>query len=321
MVRTEKLQDGIEIPVFPEGYVEDGRMSVWELYQCFDRLEKEFDWIRETVYVQELPTLGGILRFPIEVYRTPLWGRAFWVFAGIHGEEPAGPNALALNIEALGELGKKIPVVVFPLCNPLGYFQDWRYPNEYRDKAKGHSVGDCEWLLPELSSFPPRPRDPVWSCLEAFYLPGKIVELTRNYPPKISINHHEDLHHEAPYIYSQGKFGSKDPIALEVVKILILLECGLPIDKRSRTDFGEPIVNGIVNNGHDSSIDELLVADKVIVNGEVIQKAAAEHAIVVETPRPEFPLPSDMYPLEKRIEAHSKIILSYPRFWQMANNW
>lgn len=298
----------------PEGYTKDGRLPVWNLYQSFERLEEEFGWIRETVYIQELKTPQGILKFPIEVYRTPLWGNAFWVFAGIHGEEPAGPNALAQNVEVIADLGKKISMVVFPLCNPSGYFRDWRYTNEQRDRRKGESVGDCEHLLPQLEPFELKPRYHVWSCPEAYYLPFKIVDLAGKYHPLVVVDHHEDESLDMPYIYSQGKLGAKDPIAKKVVEIL--KKCGMSI-----FDNGEAILEGrrvkisggIVDASiNDSSIDELLVSEWVFVNGEWKNKKPADHLVVVETP-------ALLASLKKRVSAHFNIIACYEEFWRMAN--
>lgn len=310
MIKTERLT-GAEIPAYPEGFIKDGRLSIGRLYESFSLLESRYGWIKDRpVYVQELVTPTGVLKFPIEVYRTPAWGPAFWVLAGIHGEEPAGPNALAQNIEALAELGRKVPMVVFPLCNPKGYFLDWRYPNEYRDKEKGCSVGDCDWLLPDLESVLPKPRLPVWTSPESYYLPGKILELFENYPAVVSVDHHEDECLDWPYIYSQGELGAQDPIAKEVVRIL--KSNGLPIISSGITRFGELIIEGVVDNGPDGSVDELIAARRLVAYREEREKIAGKHVIVVETPTLHAPL-------ERRVAAHGQIIQAYSRFWEMAS--
>ena len=66
---------------------------------------------------------------PIIALRSPKKGPAIWVLAGIHGEEPAGPNAVAAAIADIAMLGEHRPVVLLPLLNPHGYARNWRYLN------------------------------------------------------------------------------------------------------------------------------------------------------------------------------------------------
>lgn len=297
-------------PEFPRGFTEDGRMPVKELYKTFNRLEEEFGWIKEIIYVQELQTPNGLLKFPMEVYRTPLRGLSWCSIAGVHGEEPAGPVALAKSIDFIGDLGRKIPMVVYPVCNPSGYYRDWRYPNEYRDKNKGESVGDSEFRLLDFNSSTPRPRKPIWGCLEAYYLTQRMIELLNIYPPLICIDHHEDECLDYPYIYSQGKMEAEDPIAKEIVAIL--KSNGLPIMSSGITRFGERVLDGVVWCEHDGSLEELLAAEEVFSGGELIRKNPVSHVFTEETPTLHAPL-------EKRVAAKIEIIQNFPRFWEMAN--
>jgi hypothetical protein len=39
--------------------------------------------------------LSKKIALPIIALRTPKKGKALWVISGIHGEEPAGPNAIS----------------------------------------------------------------------------------------------------------------------------------------------------------------------------------------------------------------------------------
>ena len=92
----------------------------------------------------------------IKAWRTPHRGEALWILSGIHGEEPAGPNAIAANLASLTQLADAgVPIVVIPLANPNAYRHNWRYPNTpERDwkKGGGYSVGDAEYLLPDLDA-------------------------------------------------------------------------------------------------------------------------------------------------------------------------
>ena len=45
---------------------------------------------------------------PILAFRTRLKGDALWIISGIHGEEPAGVNAIAKNVRYLNKLAKRI---------------------------------------------------------------------------------------------------------------------------------------------------------------------------------------------------------------------
>jgi len=303
----------LNLPSYPEGFTKDGRSSIWKLYKDFEKLSNVFGWIKEPpIYVQKLETRTGPFEFPIEVFRTSIRGPAFWVFAGIHGEEPAGPNAIASNIEVLGDLGRKIPMVVFPLCNPSGYWRNWRYPNEDRDKDKRSrecSVGDSDWLLPDLNSPAPKSRKPNCDSSESCCLILRVLELSSDYPPLISFDHHEDeCHKKAPYIYSQGKLGIGDPIAQKVVEIL--KELGLPVEKGGKDEEGRDIIGGIVDFKNDGSVDELMGSNKIVFGGRFWEKNSAESVVVVETPIIRIPL-------ERRIRAHARIIQAYPEFWQM----
>ncbi len=94
---------------------------------------------------------GTSVPLPIVALRSPVKGPAIWILAGIHGEEPAGPNAVAAAIDDIAKLGEHRPVVLLPLLNPHGYARNWRYLNvaEYSESVDGQSVGDSSHLLPD----------------------------------------------------------------------------------------------------------------------------------------------------------------------------
>jgi len=303
-----------------ETYSEDGRRPLHELYESYDVLRREFGWRESVVFEQEDEVQGRMVKIPILSFRTPGEGPALWVLSGIHGEEPAGPNAIAREIEFLGSLGSRIPMVVLPLCNPKGYRRNWRFPNTQSRKYKsesnpggGVSVGDADHLLADIQD-PTKPRiaEPLFADCAA--LTSKALDLAGRYPPVLVIDHHEDEALNASYIYSQGVRGPDDPVAQEIIRILRDI---IPIQMKGVTRFGEQVQGGIVSfdgNGaliRDGSIDELLTSMEVIVEGQVRPGPAAQTGIVVETP-------VIGTSLEQRIAAHSVVMRALPRLWEMA---
>lgn len=281
-------------------YHADGRRPLEDLYSAYSTLVETHGWMMETIYTQEN-------NLPIIVFSTQKKGPAFWIIAGIHGEEPAGPNAIAENISLIAELGKKIPVLLLPMCNPSGYMRDWRYPNERRDWRLGRSVSDSEYfLLSKENPFLPRKKEVA--SKEAFALTSKILERVKTHPPLITIDHHEDEALHEAYIYSQGKMGAHDPVAQKTIEIL--LDSEIPVQMSGTTRFGEEIVNGIIGPVSDGSVDELLSSEKIIVNGHVVPGPSSHTSLVIETP-------TQHTPLKKRIAAHANIILAYEEFSQV----
>ena len=206
---------------------------------------------------------------------------------------------------------ENIPIVFIPMCNPLGYFRNWRYSNEYRDYQMGTSVGDSEHLLFNEDY---HPRRIMPACDEADQLTKAVLKNINPRPPILSMDFHEDEDSRGSntfsYIYSQGKMGVDDPIAKMVVQILtgnnILLQ------QNGVTRFGDTIVDGIVNASKDGSIDELLASNVIYKNNSMILKHPAKTVIVVETP-------SVGVPLEKRVIAHLEIIHHMEMFYHMAD--
>ena len=100
-----------------DGYTADGRASYAQLSQRYQSLATEHGWVQETIYAYpDDPDLA------IRAWRTQARGEALWIIAGIHGEEPAGPNAIASNLTTLVQLAKDgVPMVVIPLANPKAY--------------------------------------------------------------------------------------------------------------------------------------------------------------------------------------------------------
>jgi hypothetical protein len=298
----------MEIPNFKT--YDDGRKSVRELYSSFLELEKR-GWLLDTIGYSSGVYEGKNVSLPIIALRTPKVGKAMWVLSGIHGEEPAGPNAISEpeSIKYLERMGKRVPMILLPLCNPFGYLRDWRYINIRRGEKgiEGQSVGDSEHYLPDVEN-PNMPKSKNPACIESELLTRYVVNTSRKYLPLMSFDLHEDDLINEGYIYSQGRMGQRDPLAKNIVKIL--LNSGVKIKADGETRFGEPVIKGVVQidkTKPDYSIDELLAARKIFLDGRVSYKPAAKTAIVIETP-------AKAMELEERKKAHMDVLFSLNNF-------
>jgi len=275
----------------------DGRAPVESLYRAWLGLVDR-GW-KADVIADSKPA-GTSAALPIIALRSPGTGPAIWILAGIHGEEPAGPNAVAQAIDDIARLGAGRPVVLLPLLNPQGYARNWRYLNVavYSESIDGQSVGDSSHLLPDAKE-PERPRAAAASSPEADAITAYVLRLQKDYPALISIDLHEDNLIDEGYVYSQGAEGEKDALAIEAVGVL--RANGVPIRMAGKTRFDEPIAGGIVGPVVDSSIDELLSARRVLVDGRDLQGPAARTVLVFETP-------AAALPFERRVAAHAALI-------------
>jgi hypothetical protein len=278
---------------------DDGRAPIQQIYASYLPLLEQ-GWSLDIVY-QSQPS-GTSEALPIIALRSPRQGPAIWFITGIHGEEPAGPNAVASLIDELALLGAQQPVVLLPLCNPHGYARNWRYLNIpiYSETIEGSSVGDSSHLLPHPDQ-PDTARAAAASSPEAEALGRYVVETASSYPPVISIDLHEDNLIEKGYVYSQGELGAGDPLALAARRILE--DSGIPLEMSGTTRFDEEIVNGVIGPVNDSSIDELMSGSRIIIDGKV-QAGPGAHTVLV------FETPAKNTTLNQRIKAHKTLILS-----------
>lgn len=294
-------------------YSADGRKSFDDLIQNFDGLIKS-GWTRELVCKMDgADLIGNRISVPVYTYLSCSINalehhQAFWILAGIHGEEPAGPNALAENSSLLLNLHEqKIPIVLMPLLNPLGYIRDDRYFDAHRDEKPGHSVTDSEHLLRDIKD-PSRIRQPKPSNIYADKILTWIQRTINSYPPLIVIDHHEDelnrrngQHIDSGFTYSYG-YGQETRIAPACKLITdLLITNGFPIQKSGVTRFGEKINNGFVLNNSDGSVDEYLISQ------------GASACFVIETTR------DDEQPiaLKHRIRIHKEIMGLYLKMWTL----
>jgi hypothetical protein len=254
----------------------------------------------------------------IRAWRTAHRGEALWILAGIHGEEPAGPNAIAGSLASIVELAASgVPVVVIPLCNPKAYRNNWRYPNTpERDWHKGgYSVGDAEYLLPDLETGA-RPRAAAPPGPETRALTEFVLRLSESYPPGLVLDLHEDeLSTTGGYIYSQGSQATGNPVGAEIIRLLEA--SGIPIRQSGRTRFDEPIVEGVISRDdkgrpiRDGSIDELLASTEIFRDGAKVAGPAARTVIVVETPA----FAGSKF--ELRVAAHGAVIQRARELWRL----
>ncbi len=275
----------------------DGRQPIESLYATYLSLVEQ-GWTAEVV-ANSQPT-GTSAALPVIALRSPLPGAAVWILAGIHGEEPAGPNAIARMIDDIARLGRQRPVVLLPLLNPQGYARNWRYLNVavYSEAIDGQSVGDSSHLLPAVNpGGGARAQAP--SSAEAGAITAFILRTAADYPPAASIDLHEDNWIDEGYVYSQGARGTAEPLALEAVEVLRSQD--VPIKMTGKTRFDEPIEGGIIGPVVDSSIDELMSSPTVIVGGKPQPGPAAPTVLVFETP-------AAALPIEQRVRAHAALL-------------
>lgn len=276
---------------------DDGRIPTEQLYQQFLRLQ-EAGW--ELEIVAHSQPAGREYALPIIALRTPHAGEAVWILSGIHGEETAGPNAIAASIDSLLELGKHKAVVLLPLNNPHGYANNWRYLNMpvYSAEIDGQSVGDSSHLLIDPEK-PGQARASSASSPEADAITRYILDTSKAYPPIVSLDLHEDDLISEGYVYSQGKLGELDPLATLAVQVLRAND--IPIKMDGATRFDEPISQGIIGPVVDGSIDELMSAASVMVDSQVVAGPDADTVLVFETP-------AAAIPFTQRVQAHAALL-------------
>ena len=285
--------------VIPPGVAthSDGRAPLEAVYHASLGLVDK-GWTVETI--AESAPAGTSAPLPIIALLSPRAGPAVWILAGIHGEEPAGPNAIAAAIEDIARLGAKRPVVLLPFLNPHGYARNWRYLNvaEYSETVDGQSVGDSSHLLPSAED-PSQPRSPSASSPEADAITAWILRRQADYPAVVSLDLHEDDMIDEGYVYSQGVEGAQDELAIAAVGVL--RDSGVPIRMDGATRFGEPIAGGIIGPVTDGSIDELMSARQVVAGGELRAGPGARTVLVLETP-------AAALPLARRVAAHAAFL-------------
>jgi hypothetical protein len=225
--------------------VGDGRPPIAEIHRACDVLVAS-GWRR--VEVASQTTERG------ESLPIPAWLNATSVdcvlIGGIHGREPAGAVALARYAPRLLEHGRTRGILLLPLLNPWGYSRHVRYG------PSGQSVSDSDhWLG----------RAATPACPEAAAITTFVMDAVRIEPGAAVLDLHEDPVYEAPeyhlegrgsYLYVSGDGGLRHPVAQRVYRCLEA--SSQPLIKEGVTRFGERLVNGVIVDTEDGSIDELL---------------------------------------------------------------
>ncbi len=293
-------------------YSRDGRLPRADLERRYDALRRDHGWKSDVVY--RYPGADGAV---IRAWRTNARGPALWLVAGIHGEEPAGPNAISRSITAIALLAKQgVPMVVIPLANPVAYAKNWRYPNTAeRDwQGPGYSVGDAEYLLPDLAAGR-KPRADAARGPDTKALTTYALSQTSAYPPELVIDLHEDELSPDGYVYIQAPVSGESAVATEIVRLLTV--AGMPLRQSGETRFGEPVVKGLSTrdaNGQpfrDGSIDELMSAPTVFLLGYPTPGPRGRTVLVIETPA------GRDWPLAKRVAAHEAILNRLGDLWRL----
>jgi hypothetical protein len=187
------------------------------------------------------------------------------LIGGIHGREPAGAIALARYAGRLRDRARDEDILLLPLLNPWGYSRHLRYG------PSGQSVSDSDHLLG---------RTPAPACPEAAAITAFVLDGVRVNPGSAVLDLHEDPVYEAPdyhlegrgsYLYVSGDGGLTHPVARRVYGCLE--SSSLPLIKDGVTRFGERLVDGVVVDTADGSIDELLARKRAccpVITTEII---------------------------------------------------
>jgi hypothetical protein len=246
--------------------VGDGRPSIAEVHRSCDVLDAA-GWKRAEIAAQltetgeRLPILGWTNSPDVDTV----------LIGGIHGREPAGALALAAQAERLRDAGRTRSILLMPLLNPWGYSRHLRYG------PSGRSVGDSDHCLG---------RAAAPACPEAAAITAFVLDAVRVNPGARVLDLHEDPVYEEPayllegdgsYLYLSGEGAKDHPVAARVRRCL---ESGpFPLLREGATRFGERLVDGVVSDTEDGSIDELLARRRAcspVVTTEIVLRGPAD---------------------------------------------
>lgn len=231
-------------------YCDDGRMFIGDLYRKLELL-KTAGWQSEEIYSQKIALPHGPqIDVPVFAYKSRPGKVQRLVLAGIHGREPAGPNALAAYVKELIEIGKNQGILVISPCNPHGYVFNKRFA------PSGNSVGDSDHFFISNALPTCEEADRLTAYLKEQVLPGVTAVLDLHEDPSFEDidQNHSDSH--GTYVYVAGEKAAYHPITMQIVQLLH--DNGSPLLPGGHTRYGEMIINGMVVDTQDRSIDEYL---------------------------------------------------------------
>jgi len=245
--------------------VGDGRPSIADIHRPCDGLLAS-GWRRVEI-VAQLTETGESL--PILAYFNST-AVDHVLIGGIHGREPAGAVALAAYADRLQELGATRSILLMPLLNPWGYARHVRYG------PSGRSVSDSDHCLG---------RSPAPACPEAAAITSFVLDAVHVNPGACVLDLHEDPVYEDPayhleghgsYLYLSGEGALDHPVAGRVRRCLETSP--FPLIGEGVTRFGERLVDGVVVDSEDGSIDELLARRRAcspVITTEIALRDAA----------------------------------------------
>ena len=174
---------------------------------------------------------------------------AFYLSAGIHGDEAVGSLALLSWANKRSSFLSKQPTLIYPCLNPWGLCQNSRSDRSGDDLNR-------QWN---------QPKSPVIQ---------EIVKRSREMRFSLAINLHEDFDANGIYLYENPTANFKDNKATEILRAG---KVHIPIDKRKKIE-GRWSRNGIIRPSK-SSLPKEGLPEAVF-----LQENIAERTFVWETP-------------------------------------
>lgn len=297
-------------------FTADGRLTLESLYEIYDQLEQE-GWTKELVYTETITKhTGETVSYPVYAYSYKgEHPESIWILGGVHGEEPAGPNAFAHSINIIKDLKNKgVSSVFIPVLNPAGYDRDWRYFDVPRDRDAGFnsSVTDSEHVL--YSKIPGHEHELMHHEPRNEFA-GKVISWitnkSREFKPLVVFDHHEDLLErlgrvDDAFTYSYVYGDEHSPVIKNMcAEVSAALSANGAVSLAEGTTgfshLNEKIENGIIMNSWDGSADQ-----------HFYDNLGAKAVFVLETTRTAEV--EDQLP--ERIAAQENIMKLYYPFYQ-----
>lgn len=179
----------------------------------------------------------------------PNYSKGVYISAGIHGDEPAGTEALLIWASNNQNLLQKIPFIIYPCLNPWGLIQNSRFDSSGRDLNRQWDKESCS-VVQEIS------------------------RRTAGMRFSMAINLHEDYDADGIYLYEPPTGNPYDELASKV------LDAGqkyLPVDSRKKIE-GRWARKGIIRPAKSS------LPKDGLPEAAFLQSSRAARTFVFETP-------------------------------------